>query len=160
VTLYTCNSGPCPGRATLIQAYLKQIGLDVKVVPFERSTQFQKEGQRGEPFDIADESWLADYADPDDFINVLLDGNAISDTGNVNFSYFDDPAWNKKMAAAKLQAGAARAAAFAKLDAGLTKAAPIVTFAYPGQRDFFSSRIGCQTFQPAYGMDLGALCVR
>ena len=78
----------------------------------------------------------------------------------MNFSYFDDPAWNKKMAAAKLQAGAARAAAFAKLDAGLTKAAPIVTFAYPGQRDFFSSRIGCQTFQPAYGMDLGALCVR
>jgi hypothetical protein len=26
--------------------------------------------------------------------------------------------------------------------------------------DFFSSRIGCQVFQPIYGMDLGALCRR
>jgi peptide/nickel transport system substrate-binding protein len=158
--LYTCNTGPCPGQAALLQAYLKQIGLTVKVVQFERSTQFQKEGQRGEPFDIANESWLADYADPDDFINVLLNGTSISDTGNVNFSYFDDPAWNKKMAAAALTSGAARATAYAQLDAGLTKSAPIVTFAYPGQRDFFSARIGCQTYQPAYGMDLGALCIR
>ncbi|MEO9176520.1 MAG: ABC transporter substrate-binding protein [Gaiellales bacterium] len=160
VTLYTCNAGPCPGRAALIQAYLKQIGLNVKVVSFDRSTQFQKEGQRGEPFDIADESWVADYADPDDFINVLLNGKSISDTGNINFSYFSDPAWDKKMAAASLTTGKTRANAYAQLDAGLTAAAPIVPYGYPGQRDFFSSRIGCQTFQPAYGMDLGALCVR
>lgn len=160
VTLYTCNSGPCPGRAALLQAYLAQIGLHVKVVSFERSTQFQKEGQRGEPFDIADESWLADYADPSDFINVLLNGKALSDTGNINFSYFDDPAWNTKMADAALLTGKARAGAYATLDAGITKTAPVVPYAYPGQRDFFSSRIGCQRFQPAYGMDLGALCVR
>jgi peptide/nickel transport system substrate-binding protein len=158
--LYTCNSGPCPGRATLLQAYLKQIGLNVKVVAFDRSTQFQKEGQRGEPFDIADESWLADYADPSDFINVLLNGNSIADTGNTNFSYFDDPSWNKKLAAAALTFGKARANAYAALDAGLAKAAPMVPYAYPGQRDFFSARIGCQTFQAAYGMDLGALCLR
>jgi peptide/nickel transport system substrate-binding protein len=160
VTLYTCNSGPCPGRATLLQAYLGQIGLTVKVVSFERSTQFQKEGQRGEPFDIADESWLADYADPVDFINVLLNGKGISDTGNTNFSYFDDPAWNKRMADAALATGKNRANLYAQLDAGLAASAPIVPFAFPGQRDFFSGRIGCQTFSPAYGMDLGKLCLR
>jgi hypothetical protein len=59
-----------------------------------------------------------------------------------------------------LTSGKARATAYAALDAGLTAAAPIVPYGYPGQRDFFSSRIGCQTFSPAYGMDLGALCVR
>ena len=36
VTMYTCNSGPCPGQAALVQAYLAQIGLTVKVVSFER----------------------------------------------------------------------------------------------------------------------------
>jgi peptide/nickel transport system substrate-binding protein len=160
VTLYTCNSGPCPGRATLIQAYLAQIGLTVKVVSFERSTQFQKEGQRGEPFDIADESWLADYADPVDFINVLLYGKSIGDTGNTNFSYFDDPAWNKKMEQAALATGKNRANLYAQIDAGLAESAPVVPFAFPGQRDFFSARIGCQAFSPAYGMDLGRLCLR
>jgi peptide/nickel transport system substrate-binding protein len=160
VTLYTCNSGPCPGRATLIQAYLAQIGLNVKVVQFARSTQFQKEGQRGEPFDIADESWLADYADPVDFINVLLNGDAIGDTGNTNFSYFDDPAWNKRLAAAALATGKNRANLYAQIDAGLAASAPLVPFGFPTQRDFFSARIGCQTFSPAYGMDLGKLCLR
>jgi ABC-type oligopeptide transport system substrate-binding subunit len=160
VTLYTCNSGPCPGRATLIQAYLAQIGLTVKVVQLERSTQFQKEGQRGEPFDIADESWLADYADPADFINVLLSGSGIADTGNTNFSYFDDPAWNKKLAEAALATGKNRANLYAQIDAGLAASAPVVPFAFPGQRDFFSGRIGCQTFSPAYGMNLGKLCLR
>jgi peptide/nickel transport system substrate-binding protein len=160
VTLYTCNTAPCPGQAALLQAYLAQIGLSVKVVSFERSTQFQKEGQRGEPFDIANESWVADYADPVDFINVLLNGSSISDTGNTNFSYFDDPAWNKKMTAAALATGKDRANLFAQLDAGLTAAAPLVPFAFPGSRDFFSARIGCQTFAPAYGMDLGKLCLK
>jgi hypothetical protein len=42
----------------------------------------------------------------------------------------------------------------------LAVSAPIVPFAFPGQRDFFSARIGCQTFSPAYGMDLGKLCLR
>jgi hypothetical protein len=27
-------------------------------------------------------------------------------------------------------------------------------------RDLFSARIGCQTYQPLYGVDLAALCVR
>jgi hypothetical protein len=26
--------------------------------------------------------------------------------------------------------------------------------------DFFSARIGCQLYQPVYGIDLAALCVR
>jgi peptide/nickel transport system substrate-binding protein len=160
VTLYTCTSGPCQGRARLLTASLAQIGLTVKVVSFDRSTQFQKEGQRGEPFDIADESWTADYADPADFINVLLNGKGIADTGNTNFSYFDDPTWNRRMAEAALATGKRRAALYAKLDAGLAVSAPIVPFAFPGQRDFFSARIGCQTFSPAYGIDLARLCLR
>ena len=160
VTMYTCNSGACPGQAALVQAYLAQIGLKVKVVSFERSTQFQKEGQRGEPFDIANEGWIADYADPVDFINVLLNGNSIGDTGNINFSYFNDPAWNKRMAAAALATGRNRANLYAKIDAGLAVAAPLVPFGFAAQRDFFSGRIGCQAFTPAYGMDLGRLCLR
>jgi hypothetical protein len=27
-------------------------------------------------------------------------------------------------------------------------------------QDFFSKRIGCQVYQPVYGMDLAALCIK
>jgi len=27
-------------------------------------------------------------------------------------------------------------------------------------RDFFSARMGCQVYQPVYGMDLAAFCIR
>jgi len=94
---YTCNAGTCPLRAQIVQFDLKQIGLNLDIRPFARGVQFQKEGNRGEPFDIADEGWLADYADPYDFINVLLSGENIHDTNNNNFAYFNSPSYNKLM---------------------------------------------------------------
>jgi hypothetical protein len=27
-------------------------------------------------------------------------------------------------------------------------------------RDFFSARMGCESYQPVYGIDLAALCIR
>ena len=81
--LYTCDTSPCPERAQVIQDNLKAIGINVTIKRFDRNIQFQKEGVQGEPFDIADEGWFADYADPYNFINVLLDGSNIQKTGNV-----------------------------------------------------------------------------
>src|SRR3954449_4039687 len=95
VVLYESNRGASPLRAQIIQYNLPQIGLKVDTHLFARAVQLQKEGTRGEPFDIADEAWGADYADPYDFINVLLDGRNIQDANNNNFAYFNDPKFNK-----------------------------------------------------------------
>ena len=105
VVLYEGNRGASPLRAQIIQFNLKQIGLNVNVTLLPRAVQIQKEGTRGEPFDIADESWGADYADPYDFINVLLDGNNIQDSNNNNFAYFNDPKFNQQMTQASLLSG-------------------------------------------------------
>jgi ABC-type oligopeptide transport system substrate-binding subunit len=80
----------------------------VTIKQFPRNVQFTKEGNKGEPFDIADEGWIADNPDPYDLINKLLDGRTIQETNNVNFSYFNDPAYNKKMDEAASQTGDAR----------------------------------------------------
>ena len=64
--------------------------------------QLDKEGTRGEPFDMTDEAWTADYADPFDFINVLLDGRTIQASNNHNLAYFDDPSYTEKMQQASL----------------------------------------------------------
>jgi len=161
VTLYTCDAGACPKRAAVMQANLSAVGFNVHIQQFKRSVQFTKEGVRGEPFDIADEGWLADYADPFDFINVLLDGSNLQDSGNNNYAYFTDPTYLKLMKAAAQKSGSARATAYASLDGTLTKnAVPWAARDNDNQRDFFSAKIGCQVYQPIYTMDLGALCPR
>ena len=121
----------------------------------------QKEGTKGEPFDIAFEGWVADYTDPYDFINVLLDGKAIQDSNNVNFSYFNDPKYNQKMEKAAGLGGEDRFKNYGKLDLEIAKnASPLAAWDNDNERDFFSGRMGCQLYQPVYGMDIAAMCLR
>lgn len=159
--MYTCNASPCPETAQIVQANLKEIGIDVEIKQFQRAIQFQKQGTKGEPFDIAFDGWQADYADPYDFINVLLDGTRIQAANNVNFAYFNDPAFTAKMQAAARLAGDDRLQAYGQLDIELARdAAPLAAWVNDNDRDFFSERIGCQVYSPVYTMDLAALCVR
>ena len=161
VVVYTCNSGPCPLRAQILQFNLQQLGLDVEVKQFARAVQIQKEGTRGEPFDIADEGWTADYADPYDFINVLLDGRNIQAANNNNLSYFDDPKYNQKMTRASLLSGPKRFSAYGALDVDLTKnAVPWAARANANNRLFVSGQFGCFTYSNIYGNDLAASCVK
>jgi len=163
--LYTCNRGACIPTAQIVQFNLKQIGFgDVEIKSFARAVQFGKTGTRGEPFDLTIEGWAADYADPFDFINVLLDGRNIQETNNVNFSYFNDPAFNKKMEeAARLPIGPKRYETYGKLDADIAwNGSPLAAWQNDNVRDFFSSRIDpqCILYQPVYEMDLAALCLK
>jgi ABC-type oligopeptide transport system substrate-binding subunit len=158
--LYTATSSPGPEVAQVLQQNLKQIGINVKIKQFERAVQFEKEGTKSEPFDLGNEGWLADYADPYDFINILLNGENIQDTGNVNFAYFDNPQFNKRMDDAAKTSGDARASTYAKLDADIAKTqSPLASWDYILNPDFFSARIGCQIWS-AYTMDLSSLCLR
>ena len=38
--------------------------------------------------------------------------------------------------------------------------APVAAIATGASLDFFSARMGCQLYQPVYGIDIAALCVR
>jgi peptide/nickel transport system substrate-binding protein len=159
--LYTCNAQPCPDRAAVIQQELKAIGIDVQIKEFDRGVQFTKEGQKGEPFDIADEGWIADYYDAYDFINILLNGETIPDTGGNNFSYFNDPTFNKRMDDANQLTGSARDQAYGQLATDLAKtAAPWASRATGTNIDFFGPRVGCQVNQGSYGFALNTFCIR
>ena len=95
----------------------------------------------------------ADYADPFNFLNYLLDG--------THSPYLDDRAYNRKLAAAASLSGPQRYRVYAALDAELARdAAPLAAIGTPTSRDFFSARIGCHIYQPVYGFDLAALCLR
>ena len=161
VEYYTANRGSAPLVAQIAQFNLKQIGLNLDVHQFARAVQIDKEGTRGEPFDITHEGWVADYADPYDFINVLLDGSNLKPDNNVNLSYFNSPKWNTRMHAAAKLAGAARYKAYAKLDHDLMAGpAPLAPYINTNARIFMSKNVGCYVYSQTYGSILNAACVK
>jgi ABC-type oligopeptide transport system substrate-binding subunit len=161
VVLYESNRGASPLRAQIIQYNLSQIGLKVDTHLYARAVQLTKEGTRGEPFDIADESWGADYADPYDFINVLLDGRNIQDQNNSNFAYFNDAKFNKQMTQAALLTGPARYKAYGNLDVAIMQqGVPWAPRSNTNNRMLVSKRTGCFSYSAIYTVDLAALCLK
>ena len=69
--------------------------------------------------------WYPVYPDPSDVLNYLFDGRSIRAVDNSNHSYFDDPVYNRKLAAAARLTGPRRYAAYQALETDLLRnAAP------------------------------------
>ena len=151
--LLTCNQSPCDLMAQVLKSDLAAIGIDVEVKTFPLAALFEREGRKGEPYDVAFGEWLVDYPDPEDFLHYVLEGPVFSD--------FDSPAFQRKLAAAAKLSGPSRYLAYEKLDGDLVRnGAPLISYGNIVNYDFFSARMGCQVSQPIYGIDLGALCIR
>jgi peptide/nickel transport system substrate-binding protein len=158
-TFYSFNSTFGPTVAQVVQYNLKQIGLDANIKLFDRVIETEKGGTRGEPFDLLLNGWGADYVDPYDFINVLLDGTRIQATNNVNLSYFNDPAFNKKMTQAAALSGDARLAAYANLDRDLSKVGAVQSYIVSTRLYYMSASAGCFSQNPVHAtINLSVVC--
>jgi YVTN family beta-propeller protein len=156
--LYTCNLPFCRRHAQIIRSNLGGLGLNVDVREFPKNELHERAARKGEPFDILDSWWFPDYADPADFLNVLLD-QRIRARGNLNESYYTNARLARELARISTLSSEARYRAYSALSVELARdAAPWVAYAVGTNRDFFSARMGCRTFQPVYGIDIAALC--
>jgi ABC-type oligopeptide transport system substrate-binding subunit len=97
-------------------------------------------------------AWIADYFDPFDFINVLMDGRTIQDKNNNNYSYWNNAKYNRLMDAASRLTGQARYTAYGNLDVDIMKnAAPWIPVYTYTSRDFIGPRVENFIFHPVYG---------
>ena len=81
--------------------------------------------------------------------------------GERGLPVLDLGAYARRAAAADRLLGRPRELALGRFANELARdAAPLVAFANPARQDFFSRRMGCQIYNPLYGMDLAALCIR
>jgi ABC-type oligopeptide transport system substrate-binding subunit len=161
--LWSSNAGFAPLQAQLIQYNLKQIGIDAEVKLLPRAQQFTNAGNpKTADFDLTVERWGADYADPYDFVNILLDGKQVTQPQHNNYAYFNVAKYNRQMTAASLLTGPNRGAAYAALDGAMMRNdppwAPLVN---SNDRVFLSSRVGCITINEAQGSGalLNVICV-
>jgi peptide/nickel transport system substrate-binding protein len=149
--------------AQIVEDDLAAIGIDVQTQFIQPAQFFTRLRTPGEPYDLASAGWLADYADPWDFIDILLHGKNRPGAGGSdnNYGSFDDATFNQRMDAASPLQPSGRYDAYASLDHDLmADAAPWAPWGNINARDFFSARIGCHAFNPLFGMDIVALCLR
>jgi peptide/nickel transport system substrate-binding protein len=160
IVMYTTNDQQGRNTGQFLQANLQAIGLDVEVKPYTFAVLVDKAGTRGDAFDMVWIGWTADYPDPYDFINILLDGRTIAARNNTNMSYFDLPAYQRKMDAAARLSGDARYRAYGTLDIDITRnQSPLVIFNNSNVREFISSKVGCATYSYAWsGLNIAMLC--
>jgi ABC-type oligopeptide transport system substrate-binding subunit len=162
--LWSSNAGFAPLQAQLIQYNLKQIGIDAEVKLLPRAQQFTNAGNpKTADFDLTIERWGADYADPYDWVNILLDGTQVTHPQHNNYAYFNVAKYNREMTAASLLTGPSRGAAYAALDGTMMRNdppwAPLVN---SNDRVFLSSKVGCLTINEAQGSGplLNVICVK
>ena len=154
--MYTCNKAACLRGAEIVRSNLAALGIAVEIRQFPILEMFRREFTPGEPYDIGWWGWSVDYADPSDFMDIALSSPALD--ARINR---DATRYRGQLAQLSRLSGEQRLRAYGSLDIHLARRdAPLAAFANVTADDFFSARIGCQVFQPVYGMDLGALCRR
>jgi DNA-binding SARP family transcriptional activator/ABC-type oligopeptide transport system substrate-binding subunit/DNA-binding beta-propeller fold protein YncE len=158
--MLTCDNAPCPQWGAIVRHDLARIGIDVTVRRLPLAELFDRQAHRTD-WDIGWLAWAPEYPDAAGVLNILLHGRNLPSRGGYNLARFDDPAYNRRLDAAAALTGPARTAAYARLDADLTgRAAPLIPFGVVALQDLFAARMGCEIFQPFYGIDLAALCVK
>jgi ABC-type oligopeptide transport system substrate-binding subunit len=161
-TMYTFNSSFGPTVAQVVQFNAKQIGLDVEIKQFDRVVEHEKMSVRGEAFDIGLEGWGADYPDPSNFINVLLLGDDnIRPDHNQNVSYFNYPAFNKRMKTAATLSGDNRYKTYGLIDRDIMKGpAPLAPYINTNARVLTSSKVKNFTYHTVAGTLLNVVTVQ
>jgi peptide/nickel transport system substrate-binding protein len=159
-TFLACRSLDCQNRALVVADSLAKIGLHVTVDTSLAVGQSTLASVRGTKFDLADVITKPDYGDPYGLIEKLLDGRAIQAVGNTNLAYFSDHRFDTQIDHAQALEGEPRERAYARIGGEVARSsAPLAAYAVLNARVFVSARVGCLTYQPVYGLDLGSVCL-
>jgi ABC-type transport system substrate-binding protein len=162
VTILHTTSASAVARGQILQFNLKQMGLNPKLKPQPFGVAIKTAGSRTGDFDAFLIGWLADYPDPFDFINVLMDGDNIQDANNSNYAYLNIAKYNNAMKTAAKLSGNPRYEAYGKLDVDLMKnAAPWAPMYNSNTREFIGARLTNYIYHPVYaGAVLNALAIK
>jgi ABC-type transport system substrate-binding protein len=152
VSLLHTTSAAAVNQAQIAKYNLEQMGYKVTLKPQPFAVAIKTMGTKGNDIDAYIGGWIADYFDPYDFINVLLDGGNIQDANNNNYSYWNNATYNKRMRDAAKLTGTARYKAYGQLDIDImSKEAPWAPIRNYNSRDFIGPNVTNFIFHPVYG---------
>ena len=144
---YRTNSASNIAQSQIVRRDLISLGFksgDINMKGFSGADLYDAMGHRNTDLDMGvNMGWCSDYPDPYDWINILLHGgSSIQAENNVNYSYFNDPKWNKKMESAAKLVGPNRLKVYGQLDLDvMNQAAPMAVERTYNNRYIFSNRV-------------------
>jgi ABC-type transport system substrate-binding protein len=166
ITILHTTSATSQARAQVLQFNLTQAGYKVALKPQPFAVAIKTAGTKSQAaagdFDMFLIGWLADYPDPFDFINILLDGQNIQEANNSNYAYLNNAAYNKRMNDAAKLSGDKRYDTYGQLDVDIQKnLAPWASFANSNTREFIGARVENYIYHPVYsGAIVNALAIK
>ncbi len=87
--MVTAQSGIDSKIGQAVQQDLAEVGITVEIRPVTGPTRIEATGTRGAvPF--ATFGWYQDYPDPSNFLDVLLNGNRITEVHSTNVAFYDN----------------------------------------------------------------------
>ena len=99
---FSCKLWCMPGMtmiASAIQFDLAQVGIKAELNPVSFAS-LMDSMERRKTVQCSLGGWSQDYPDPSDFLDVLFNGNRITDEGCQNYSFYNSPQVNKLLAEA------------------------------------------------------------
>lgn len=141
--LYGATVQPVPRLLTIVQQQLAEIGVRVELDLGEAVgyTSMAQDTMRHIPFGWY--SWTADYVDPSNFFDTLLNGRRITAKFNNNLSLLDDPRINDAIERAMSTADdSTRARLWHALDERVMDQAPVATMIHLHESRLYSRRLG------------------
>jgi YVTN family beta-propeller protein len=157
---FTSNAPPGPQVAALLTTELGRIGIRLRVKEFPGAAVYGAAVQPNAGYDIVGFGWAPNWLDPSNVLTPFFDAGTIGQPNNVNFANFANRQLSARMTAALSLYPPQRYHAFARLEHQLEHASPLVAYSALPSINLLSSRIGCPIYQPLYGIDLAALCVK
>jgi ABC-type transport system substrate-binding protein len=159
--IYASNLDPNPRAAEVVQAQLRQIGIQTTIRLFDSSIYYQLLGRPAENVPMGLTGWYQDYPDPSNFIDVLFNGNRITPVRNNNVSHYDNPEVNQLIEETLVSMDPeTRKQNWRRLDRLITADACIVPYLHFTNHAFISGRLGGYLYHPSVGTLLTRLYVK
>ncbi len=161
VTVWTDSESPNNDAGTYYQGVLNEIGLKAELKILNPDNYFTVIGNRSTPnLDTGFSDWFEDYPHPNDFFDILLNGESIQDTNNQNFSQTNVPALNEKIdKLAEEQLGPQQEKEYAELDKAFMEHAAWAPYGTRTLSLFVSENINLETaiWNPTFETELTSL---
>jgi peptide/nickel transport system substrate-binding protein len=162
VTVWNHDRGTDPKASAYLVDVLNSIGLKAKEKIINSGVYWSTVGNQATKAQIGFADWFQDYPHPLDWIDVLLNGDRITQTHNNNYSNFDDSTINSKIASLKKEPKLTDAvnSQWATLDEDIMKQAPWAPFLNRQFTDFFNADmdLSCYVNHVLYQFDFSLIC--
>jgi peptide/nickel transport system substrate-binding protein len=162
VTVWNHDRGSDPKATAYLTDVLNSIGLKAKEKIINSGVYWSTVGNQATKAQIGFADWFQDYPHPLDWIDVLLNGDRITQTHNNNYSNYDNPSVNSKIAALKKEPTLTDSVngQWGTLDDTIMKDAPWAPFMNRQFTDFFNADmdLSCYVNHVLYQFDFATIC--